>query len=347
MSHHKCCSTCPTGCCQVGGDSPYWQNRYCFQLTVFGYLHKECQCNDYLDPCERCAEAGDCDAVNNDPVTGHPPCVECCREREIRICASGALFRTPHSISGCSTTSDAPDTLWSSICGAGTYSPPNIGSSVGGVTSFYSSPPCDCSIAQNDRVTWIGSNRDEDINGCCDADDFDESINCVSGQAVIECADDDCDRTRFPCCNLTASRTHYLKISLHTAGSTEVAYNGCTCGNVSSLPDLRFVFAAELSRNVGPHLATWRLIGIEEITNRSTGTYTQFDGDCNFAPLGQLPCNEPNCCDTPPGPCCGDCSEWTCSICSPTSCGSCYEASFDYPKVQLLTYQNCTAPTCT
>jgi len=326
VSLHRCCNECDdSGCCQVGNDPPLWLNRYCFQMSGFHYLYRRCECRDPVDGCQPCPE--------NQACSG---CVECCREKELTLCAYGALFRSPKSLPLCQSTADSPEDIWNaqptSICNSGAYVPPNIDSSVGGVTSFYTSPPCDCSLAQNDRLTWIGRTRNEDVNGCCGEDDYDEPINCVSGRATIECVEDACDTVGYPCCDLdpALTRTHYLTLTFDNAG-----WGSCSCPD--TVPAIEFKFAAELGPRIGPHMATWRLIGV-------SGPY-----DCLY-PTGFLPCTVPECCDpaNPDACCVQDCTDFVCELCNPQvgRCTICHDLGYTFPTIQLFPYQNCTAPTC-
>lgn len=334
ITNNCCCDSSP--CCGVGGSEPYWYNQYCFQLSQFQFLYRMCECNDFLDPCNRCAEPADCNAQIADPVTGHPPCIECCREIEVTLCASGALFRHPYSIPNCQTSAQYKTPEWASICSTSPYEPPNYDSSVGGVTSYYTSPPCDCVAAANDRLTWIGRVRNEDVNGCCDSGDYDEPVNCISGHAYIECEEAPCDTTSYPCCTLdpTAPRTHYLRLAIDP-GLTYPPWGSCNCGG--NTPSIEFTFAAQLGPEIGPHMASWTLIGV-------SGPYRT---PCLY-PNGFLPCTIPECCDpSSPDPCCvGDCGEWSCELCAQGTCSTCVEASYSFPSITLTPYQNCVAPSC-
>lgn len=329
ITNNCCCDSSP--CCGVGGDEPFWYNRYCFQLSKFRYLYRECECMDPLNDCNDCPEPANCVG-----------CKECCREREIELCASGAIFRNPLNALDCPTTANDPTGTWfttpDSVCNVTPYQPPNYSSSEGGVTSFYTTPPCDCTIAQNDRLTWIGRTRNESVSGCCDAGDFDEPVNCVAGQAIIECIEAPCDTVSYPCCTLdpNALRTHYFKISL---GVVRAPWPECPCSE--NVPVLTFTFAAQLGPRIGPHMASWDLIHVTPL------------GDCLY-PNGFLPCQEPECCNPDdPGPtfcCVNGCGEWGCEPCdgpNPTSrCKVCHDLLFEYPTITFSQYQNCIPPIC-
>lgn len=325
ITNNCCCDSSP--CCGVGGSEPYWYNRYCFQLSQFTYLYRTCECRDPSNDCNDCPEPAGCVG-----------CKECCREKEVTLCASGALFRNPLTGPSCPSDADGPTSTWytlpESVCNTTPYQPPDYGSDEGGITSFYTTPPCDCSIAQNDRLTWIGRVRDEDVNGCCDQGDFDEPVNCTAGQAVIECVESACDTAAYPCCTLdpNATRTHYLKISI---GLVREPWVECSCPD--NVPVVTFTFAAQLGPRVGPHLAQWSLIHVTPM------------GDCLY-PSGFLPCQEPECCDPAnPDPCCAStCDDWECELCSPQTgrCVKCHEVMFQFPSITLTPYQNCVAPSC-
>ena len=331
VTRQCCCGGDPTDCCEAGGDDPYWFNRYCIQVTGFDYFYEECNCRDASNDCQDCPEPADCGEG----------CKACCRQEQLTLCAGGALFRSPLFHPGppgpenCDTTADDPFREWGvdgttpSICDTSPYAPPNYDSSVSGQTSVYTSPPCDCTLAQNDRLRWKGVVRNETVTQCCDQDDYNEPIDCYAGQAVIECAESSCDTAVYPCCQFSQSKTrlHYLKVSTQPVWG---AWGECSCSEY--LPPITFIWAAELGPFVGPHLAKWTLIGVE------------FFGQCQVAQVGLLPCQEPECCL---GSCCDtSCEGFQCELCDSGqgTCRNCRDETYQFPNVQLFVYQSCEAP---
>jgi hypothetical protein len=371
----NCC--CDKTCCNVSG--PSWANRYCFQMSGYEatYEWKECRSN-YVHPdygaryCENVPEQGadtDAECEANSAV--------CHRRLRMTACAKGAVFRGNPVHGGCCTgdclttcpggpaNGIGDPSCWSwedvyhpngyllrpGVCDKPTWVPPDI--TPVGCDSNYESPPCDCTIAENDRATVKGVVQDLDLSGVCqvlgplapdglgrlcvDMEETDEPYECFASAFMwcvsednVACSWDQECSSQYP----AALRRHYFKILLGPA-----VVLGGSCTECPAMADVEFMFEADLGPDTPPDQATWT---------------------CIKAPVycADRLCDTADCGDTYPDEECGirHCDNWTACYSNADNtgdgCGNqdlyCYgcvgPATIVAPTLTFLPYQNCTYP---